>query len=92
MASMGQSGSCDACPSGFYNLQNGMSSCNACPAGYQCINTTSTPRICPKGYYSRNASTQCEQCGAGTYSATAGSSSCTVCSAGSACPLGASGT
>ena len=84
-------GTCDLCPLGSYNLQEGMSSCNECPAGYMCSNQTAAPKICGVGWYSLSGSTECVECGAGEYSIVVGATACNNCSAGFMCPSGISG-
>ena len=80
------SSSCVSCSPGYYSAVKGSSACYPCLAGYQCSNSTSYPKPCPKGYYSLQGAHTCTKCASGTYASSTGSSSCSPCPAGYACP------
>lgn len=83
--------SCDACPTGYYNIGIGASSCTQCPEGYSCADNITLPEICIEGFYSQAGATSCSPCLAGSYADTKGSTSCTICPVGHACPTASSG-
>ena len=74
--------SCDGCPAGKYNDEEGQTSCKDCPAGMYTHGTGSTgisACVCATGYYPFRGS--CRVCGTGKYNDQLGSA-CKSCAAG----------
>ena len=84
------------CPAGTYNSEvnkTSLAACLDCPATKYCIQGTSTPSECPKGYYCpiRTGESISYACPIGTYSGIEGlenATQCIDCPVGHYCPDG----
>ena len=76
--------SCETCPTGQYNDQNGQSSCETCPTGqYNDQNGQSSCKECATGQYNEQTSqSSCKECAIGQYNEQTSQSSCKKCATG----------
>lgn len=82
----GESGSCEACPTGTYSSKEGQRQCTVCPPGQFTASVGSTEcELCPRGFYSSTPSaTACIACGQGYTTMDKGSQKLDAC----VCPVG----